>query len=484
MKLKLRYLLQPVILLLFPIAFIYNRNFQRVNPQDILLPLGISLCVGAITFAVLFLIIKKLNALFCLVSSVTLLNFGTYGAVYEALKGQPLLTIDHYNLLPLLLVISGYIIWFFRRTNDQTRKNFADIILLVSSGLLLVNLVPSIIGEVSNSVSNDPYQETSQEVTSSRSNTYPDIYYIILDEYSSFSTIKQYFEYDNTAFEQYLIDKGFFVAENSKGLSPVTRVEIASRLNFHSYLEYQDEWNYLHGEIGNNKTVQILKELGYTTIVMDTANINANQFADVTFAVDSENVSLGLSEFATIYIQSSLLNPIWDKWTKNVNPGDMAIRQSVVSAVNHFLNLNDYPTPVFVYIHLNLPHPPFVFDEDGYMVPSQHRIDFNYYLGQYKYATKVATEMVESVLSRANSENPPIIILQSDHGVRPYVSDASTETVANFIVKDYPESEKVKILNALYLPGIDYTTLADDIDPLSIFPMIFDKYFSIQVDYP
>jgi hypothetical protein len=67
------------------------------------------------------------------------------------------------------------------------------------------------------------------------------------------------------------------------------------------------------------------------------------------------------------------------------------------------------------------------------------------------------------------SEIPPIIILQSDHGARPYYASVGA-------------NEWHKILNAMYLPGMDYNTLSDNISPVNTFRLVFNHYFG--ADYP
>ena len=73
----------------------------------------------------------------------------------------------------------------------------------------------------------------------------------------------------------------------------------------------------------------------------------------------------------------------------------------------------------------------------------------------------------EWVLLLEESETTPIIILQSDHGLRPC----------------YPvdDDEWRKILNAMYLPGMDYSELSDSMSPYNTLRLIFNHYF--DADY-
>jgi hypothetical protein len=68
-----------------------------------------------------------------------------------------------------------------------------------------------------------------------------------------------------------------------------------------------------------------------------------------------------------------------------------------------------------------------------------------------------------------NSSNPPIIILQSDHGPGAYFNTSSAE--------DTCIKERAGILNAYYLPenGVEY--LYPSISPVNSFRVIFNTFF-------
>ena len=83
--------------------------------------------------------------------------------------------------------------------------------------------------------------------------------------------------------------------------------------------------------------------------------------------------------------------------------------------------------------------------------------DKSLYLGQFKYTTKKVEELVNTILTK--SVQPPIIIVQSDHGVRYYAKDEH------------------KIFNAYYLPYGGNQIVDDKIMPGETFRRIFDYYF-------
>ena len=83
-------------------------------------------------------------------------------------------------------------------------------------------------------------------------------------------------------------------------------------------------------------------------------------------------------------------------------------------------------------------------------------------LGLGKYVDRA----IEGIL--ANSANPPIIIVQGDHGPRLGL----TENVETSDVE-----ERMAILNAFYLPGIPQKKLYPQISSVNTFRFIFNEYF-------
>lgn len=73
-----------------------------------------------------------------------------------------------------------------------------------------------------------------------------------------------------------------------------------------------------------------------------------------------------------------------------------------------------------------------------------------------------------------NSPQPPIIIVQADHGVRFKVD--STQSHQDHMQASYA------ILNALHLPGFDLTQLDDYITPVNTFRFILDHYFDTDLE--
>ena len=109
-------------------------------------------------------------------------------------------------------------------------------------------------------------------------------------------------------------------------------------------------------------------------------------------------------------------------------PGYQSHRNLVRYLLDAIPRVADLPEPKFVFAHVVIPHPPFVFTPDGEQVSQDFRFSFmdgDAYLGtkdeyrdgyrdQLVYLNKRLEGLILSILE--NSPQPPIIILQGDHG--------------------------------------------------------------------
>ena len=123
-----------------------------------------------------------------------------------------------------------------------------------------------------------------------------------------------------------------------------------------------------------------------------------------------------------------------------------------------------------------LPHFPFIFTQNGDLKDSDQFTNWNHYLDNYIYSIQVAETMIANILLEAEVDNPPVIILQSDHGARNRKAGRG-----GVILPNYPEEFKSLILYALYIPGYDYSSLPQDIDPINTFPIVFNHLFDSNI---
>jgi hypothetical protein len=314
----------------------------------------------------------------------------------------------------------------------------------------------------------------------------PDIYYIILDGYGRADVLKELYQYDNSTFLDHLEERGFFIASNSQSNYIQTGLSLASSMN----LEYLDFFNGVSTEnrrpltemILDSKVRKTLEGLGYTTVsirseyplvdlkdadvYIDIEESGLNGFEKMVLSISSLRY---LDEFGVVEIPAFGYKNHWN-WV--LDQFDALDRTATVAG------------PKFVYVHITAPHPPFVFGSQGELV----KPDMNYsdadgalyfpstatyidgYRNQVEYINKRVASTIDHILRE--SPNAPIIILQGDHGPGAYLYWESAEKSCIW--------ERVSILNAYYLPGIEEGKLYAEITPVNTFRLIFDSYFGMQ----
>lgn len=128
-------------------------------------------------------------------------------------------------------------------------------------------------------------------------------------------------------------------------------------------------------------------------------------------------------------------------------------------------------SPKFVYAHIVVPHTPFVFSPSGEYLADGHRnySDKKRYSDQVYFIDSQIVSISRQIIK--NSTNPPIIIIQGDHGVPlEYIKSGGT-------------GQKPGILNAYYFPdGNDMENLYPTISPVNTFRLIFNLYFGANLD--
>jgi tetratricopeptide (TPR) repeat protein len=165
-------------------------------------------------------------------------------------------------------------------------------------------------------------------------------------------------------------------------------------------------------------------------------------------------------------------------------------RKKILYTLNHLVDLAKQNHPLFVFAHVEAPHPPFVFgpngekrnpeekfdDHDGNWLIRKGRLTRDQYLQGYIdqliYVNNKITSAIEGIL--AQSQYPPIIIIFGDHGPR---STLVWHNPDNTYMK-----ECMSILNAYYLPNGGDVDLYDDITPVNTFRIILNRYFGANYE--
>lgn len=478
--------LLPLLVAMYIVFFTYATNAEILSLSSLWGILGVLSAIAVLVYTLWSLLLKRKPYQSALAAFLFMLLFLTYGSVYEILTKADFFPVRHFNLMPLVIVIGMYLGWFVSKMSGGMSKKFWMVLVSMASLLVIFNLakiIPIEIQKHSQKSQFPIYQNTSIAPDTAGK---PDIYWLIFDEFSGFDAMRDYFQYheiDN--FVQDLENLGFHVVENSHASSYLTLHQIATRLNYEQLPADLNEVEF-YKYISDNKVMSELKSRGYTTVVLDEARsaafgfqaktpINADiQLDDYVKSADS-SLSMLFSSFGLLVARQTMLVPLTVYYNLD-DEGIVRHRDTVYFVADELAKL-DLPEPKFVYSHLLLPHMPFMFTENGTYLESPYYHNWDYYLDQYKFSLKIIMRTIRSILDEADPQNPPIIILQSDHGARNLGNNSSGQGG----LENFPDAYKTSILFAVYTPACPDMPLKDGIDPVNTFPLIFNCVFDMDI---
>jgi len=368
-------------------------------------------------------------------------------------------------VFPVVLLALGGAAWLLVRTRKNLLR-FKIFLNLAFSLMVVVTILQNSLWPVKFVSRRDRAREVDAHGPFSVTNNRPDIYYIILDSYTSAEALKEFWNYDNAPFVQCLESNGFFVVPDARANYDLTPRCLASSLNM-ALLPPPSPDLSSFGRV--NRACEIidlaavprkLQEIGYQVVnrsLFDVAGLE-------------QHYCIGTMDFSSLY-DVLRRKSVWgyvESWrnkrrVKEVNLGLFRELPELAARC-------DPAQPRFIYVHILMPHPPFFFDSRG----ERPHVDLNLtgppdlYLEQLIYVNRLVTNTVAGILK--NSRTPPIIILQGDHGAR------SVEGPGHW-------RERTMILNAYHLPGGNREWIYPGITPVNTFRMIFNHYFGAHYPY-
>jgi len=481
-------IIHPILLAAFPILFFFSHNITEITISqipEVVASMMVTTLFVYLSWIVVGRVLGSKEKAGLIVSLVLLMFFG-YGHIQTVLLCVSAV-VRHRYLLPIwtmLLALGTYYIVRTRRSlTDLTRAlNFGAAFLVVVS---VINIGRYESGRIfdhsARSVRSTTIGEASCEAKLKSREILPDIYYIIFDRYASQKVLAEFFDYDNSEFIDYLVNKGFYVASESRTNYVSTFLSLASSLN----MEYLDCLKDKADESSRDITVMLqdykvwrtLKLMGYTFVHFGgwPGPTKMNRFADMNFNLDLPPYLI-VSGFSARLLGTTFLGPF-------IN-GGLPNRNRCVRVLRELDRLEEMPRvrgPKFVFAHVLVTHTPYMFDQGGKPLSRlsmwENNDDKEGYLNQLTFINKWARRFINEALTK--SDHPPVIIMQSDEG--PY-----GKTLVEAGAKQLNEKESLRahagILNAYYLPGVDKHALYGSISPVNSFRMIFNLYFGTDYE--
>jgi hypothetical protein len=465
-----RIALHPFLLGTYVVLGLLIPNFEQVETKVVLRPLAVILVSIFIIYLLLWALTRDWVKA-SIFSAVLVILFFSYGHVYSALKSvtvSDILLFRHRTLVPLwmiLLVVAGA--WLWKKRSLSTLNYYLNIISLFLVGMSLVQLGVLTYGSADSRV-----DVSLKDQASSTSSTRPDIYYIILDGYGRQDILQNVMGYDNSAFLSELEGLGFYVAGCSQSNYAQTQMSLASTLNF-NYLdvlhaegdEGATQKNSTSDLIKDSELRRFLESQGYITVAFATG-FNFTQITDADLYL-APKPGRQLNEFEYLLLQTTAVRVLLDYQLGKVEDTTAELfRMRTRFTLDKLDTLPGDPRPKFVFAHIVIPHPPFVFGASGEAVERVFTRDDQFspqdyitgYTDQVIYVNNEIIDTLRTIVQK--SERPVIIVLQGDHGPGRFTPEA-----------------RMGILNAYYLSDRRPTALYESITPVNTFRVILNAYF-------
>jgi hypothetical protein len=481
-----RFPFHPWLIACYPALALLAHNVTQVGLVAALRALLASLALATLIFLLVWLISRHAGRA-ALYASLALVLFFSYGQTYRYLQivsknsawvRHPILGAVYLGLL--VLGIFG----ISRLRNTASATLTLNLTAIVLTALPLVVVLNFYRAEAVNA-RQVKAASLHEALHYSGPGQPPDVYFIMLDTYMRGDALQRDMHYDNSSFLDSLEDLGFYVAECSRPNYDYTRASLTSTLNM-DYLPALRSQLEAHGNTNPrglwalllpNKTRRLLEALGYRTVALQTTyEWTEMRDADIYLAPGSNPLTeTYLLPFETMLLRST--SAIIFMETHPERPEESS--SSIEFPYNYHVETERYvldtlpelakmPGPKFVFVHILIPHTPYVFKPDGSI-----RVDPNYYGGKnmnsmsWNYQVEGYVDSVKFINSRMlpilnsiiqDSDVPPIIVMEGDHGLT--------------------GNNRTQNLSTYFLPGDGAEELYPSITPVNSFRLIFDHYFA------
>jgi hypothetical protein len=467
----------PVFVLLLPLFFVVHgvgENYGSVAAADALWLILVYAAAALVTAGAGWLLFRDCTKASLLAFALMGYHF-FFGVLQDGLRASFAGTfVARYSfILPVSFLFFAVLIWVLKRTKNTLRPLSAYLNLLL---LVLLSVEAATMGSYGFRTKATAAAAPQLGLTACDACSRPDLYFIILDGYSGNRALKEGFGFDNTAFEEALRRRGFYVAANGRSNYNYTPFSIASMLNM-SYLDLDmkakgaGNLDYCYRQIRNSRVLNFLQHQGYAL-----CNYSIFDFKGQP-ALSSDHF---LPTRTRLLTSRTFLGRLWKDVLFNIRTGAWRFRPLEEKVVYSHLHNNRLYTrltleqatrrdtaPKFVYTHLMMPHYPYYFDRHGRPLPfdslveGQQKSKTNY-VEYLQYCNRQILRLTDSIIKA--STNPPIIVLAGDHGFR-----------------DFPDKKDRRhcfsTLTAVYLPSGNYQQFYNDLSGVNLFTAVFNSQF-------
>jgi TRAP-type C4-dicarboxylate transport system permease small subunit len=498
----------------------YRGNIAVVYPKEIIVPLVATALMGLVPLLIYRWLIKRPLAVM-VASFIAAPALYVYQPRLDVLAPivKALLPVSDdvaINLLVLVLLLSlcGLIGWASDHAVRKLRINPSSA-LQIFAVLIAYVFTYNAGGALVTSIRLLPQATTPKSAIAAQTvkpaATKPDIYYLVVEDYANNDSFKRFYNYDNQPFLDSLKQKGFVVKDDTYSNYPYTIDSIPSTLNM-GYLtdpasKYKDAPRSeltMRAMFNHPAIVEALKKQGYWyghvgswwTVSRKVAA------ADVNYTEPFQLYGLGLShtlsEFESLILRKSVFGSLLTHGLSWGQTRLLVMAQYTERSVAQYqfdtltrLATSSKPGGRFIWGHLLIPHPPYVFNADGSQPLYSSGIDnvglanAQKYVNQVEYTNTRLNQLISTI--KTHAKTPPVIVLLSDEGPHPSEmgsAGAGDDDSKNFDLTKLSDAklrQKYGTLAAYDMPGLSNEERARLDSPVNAFRVVLDHYFGYQL---
>jgi Flp pilus assembly protein protease CpaA len=499
--------LHAILFGVLPVFCAYSSLVSYLLPEELVIPLAVCLALASIVLVFSYACLHDWRRAGLVTSVLMLMNFSFDAMAAPSnrlLNSLGLPQDDRLYLLPFTLLICFVVYILLKSKSDY---KLATSSLNMISALLVVSNVGYIayheykVGAVLGGIfQNDDKELAAIHLKKNKSlEDSPDIYYFILDAFGRSDTLREVYDFDNSSFIDGLKQRGFVVPSGSRSNYQMTCLSLPSSLNM-QYLDHLEkilgrdyhDSSVLYRILQRNKVSSLLKSVGYRYV-----NVRSGWSPTDYMPGADENVGFPFGNgFHLALLRSTIIGPL----QRDFDFLGWAARRVRLYGLQNIGTISAQPQflsqPKFVFVHVVVPHPPFLFKEDGdtetlNVISLSDKFEKEKYAAQVKFLQRQVLAMLDEL-----DKNPrkKVVIIQGDHG--PALQTGSDGNPSPAFLR-----ERMRILNAYRLPaanprltniGATYpattyvTTISadsiyDGITPVNSFRVVLNRYFDAKL---
>ena len=439
-------ILFPFLLAFFPAWQLILENYDEIIFQDILISLAI-VVISIAVWVVITKIIKNGNKA-ALITGVGVAFFFYFGYLQDILF-YPLNKTSVLMIMSIIVFIISTIYFVKSKRNFTPSIKIANVFAVTIILFTLIQFaMPGALAEK------------------------PNVYHIILDEYTDNEILLKQFNYDNGEFLEFLNKNGFYMPNKSFSTFSSTNNELNLILNM-DYPTIRGWASDDYQDLKTNKVMSTFSDQNYSVIETNSAmrwkdfsNVDTHLCYDVYFIN---------SEFLEQVLRKSIIKYFMLQHQTDARRDVIKCGFNTLSEIA--LQSNG---PTYVFAHLYIPHPPFVFGPNGEHVNPDHSEISGLsswenpqgYLNQLIYATSEIRVVITNIV-----ENDPnaIIILQGDTGTVTGVFKPGEKITMDVIYQTHSILYAVRIQDVNNFENFNAT--------VNTYRIIFNNYFDMNYEY-